>query len=134
MRASKLGSITAATFLPGSPMRYPKFRIVPMSRWSKNASMGSPAHPAATIKGSPSARLDDRVAAVRQGLRDGLPRHPLRVELHVPLVDHVVDVDLHDARDLPQGAAHVDRAAGALETADGEDDALVGDHQAHEAA
>src|SRR6266498_3355977 len=35
-RASKLGSITAATFVAGSPIRYPKFRIAPIRRCSKN--------------------------------------------------------------------------------------------------
>src|SRR5205809_3556253 len=35
-RASKLGSTTEATFLAGSPITYPKFRIAPIRRCSKN--------------------------------------------------------------------------------------------------
>src|SRR6266702_4026785 len=35
-RASKLGSITAATLVAGSPITYPKFRIAPIRRCSKN--------------------------------------------------------------------------------------------------
>src|SRR6266571_866465 len=89
-RASKLGSITAATFVAGSPITYPKFRIAPIRRCSKNTPGDT------TVREMRLARDGSSLAAVA-GVHPGVVLLP-RQGVVIPCLPSLI-LALHVRRD-----------------------------------